>query len=93
VAVGLQTFSEEVSVVQKQIGQKLNDPVPESLSIQLSELRKEVFTQKTEVAAMSHTVTASQTFVCSGDSKSNCARYQGAETRNRFHFSCAHTWE
>jgi hypothetical protein len=41
-AAGIQALSEEVSALKTQIAQKLNDPVVEQLSTELSELRKDV---------------------------------------------------
>jgi uncharacterized protein YdcH (DUF465 family) len=56
----IQTFSEEVSALKTQITQKLNDPVVEQLSMELSEVRKQVLTLKIKIAPMSRTVTPSQ---------------------------------
>jgi FtsZ-binding cell division protein ZapB len=59
-AAGIQTLSEEVFAQKRPIAQKLNDPVVEQPSTNLSELRKEVLTQKAQIAAMSLTVNPSQ---------------------------------
>jgi hypothetical protein len=53
-SAGIQTLSEEVSVLKMQITEKLNDSVVEQLSTDFSELRKEVLTQNWQIAAMSH---------------------------------------
>jgi archaellum component FlaC len=60
VASGIQTLSGEISALQTQIGQKMNDVIVEQLSTELIELRKEILTLKTQTSAMSLTVTPSQ---------------------------------
>jgi hypothetical protein len=57
---GIQTRSEEVSALKRQIPQKLNDPVVEQLSTDFRELRKEVLILKMRIAVMSRTITPSQ---------------------------------
>jgi hypothetical protein len=52
-SAGIQTLSEEVSALKKQIGQKLDDPVVEQLSTDFSELRKSMLTQKAHIATIS----------------------------------------
>jgi hypothetical protein len=64
VSAGIQTLSEEVSALERQIGEKLNDRVVEHLSTEFNELRKEVLTPKARIAAMSPTVIPSQTCPC-----------------------------
>jgi hypothetical protein len=59
-AAGIQTLSEEVCAPKTQIGQKQNDLVVEQLLTDFSELRKEVLTLKSQIAAMSPTGTPSQ---------------------------------
>jgi hypothetical protein len=59
-AAGIQTLSDEVSALKAQIAQKLNDPVVEQLSMNFSELQKEVLTQKAQITLMSPTVPPSQ---------------------------------
>jgi hypothetical protein len=59
-ASGIQTFVEEVCALKMEIGHKLKDPVVEQLSTEFSELRKEVLTQKAQIAGRSPTVTPSQ---------------------------------
>jgi hypothetical protein len=59
-SAGIQTLWEEVSALKTHIGQKLNDPIVEQLSMNFRELRTEDLIQKAEIAAMSLTVTPSQ---------------------------------
>jgi hypothetical protein len=66
--VGIQTLSVEISALKTEIGQKLNlnlnmnlnDPVIEQLSMDFSELRKDFSTVRIEIAALSPTVTSSE---------------------------------
>jgi major membrane immunogen (membrane-anchored lipoprotein) len=57
---GDETLSEEISPLEAQIGQNLKDSVAESLSTDVTELRKEVLTHKVQIAAMLRIVTLSQ---------------------------------
>jgi archaellum component FlaC len=59
-SAGIQTLSEEVSALKRQIAQKQSDPVVEQFSTEFIELRKEVLTLKGEIALMSLTGTPSQ---------------------------------
>jgi chromosome segregation ATPase len=59
-AAVIQTLSEEVSVLQAQIGQKMKNPVVEQLSTDFIELRKVILAQKARIAAMSSTVAPSR---------------------------------
>jgi archaellum component FlaC len=51
-AAGIRTLSEDFSPLKTEIAQKLNDPVVEQLSTELNELRKEVLTQKAQIAVL-----------------------------------------
>jgi hypothetical protein len=51
-SAGIQTLSKEVSVLKRQLGQQLNDPVVPQLSTNFSELRKEVSAMKIKTAPM-----------------------------------------
>jgi predicted CopG family antitoxin len=51
VAAGIQALFEEVFALKTQIGQNMNDPFFEQLSTDFIELRKEVLTQKRQIAA------------------------------------------